>query len=65
MQTSPPSSRRRLYSIPQAAHELGVGKTSVWKLIKEQKIHAIKLGLRRTFIAAEEIERITAHGIAR
>ena len=65
MQTSPPSSRRRLYSIPQAAHELGVGKTSVPGVDQEDKIHAIKLGLRCTFIAAEEIEPITAHGIAR
>ena len=66
MQPPPPSSAGRLvYSIPQAAHALGIGQTSVWKLIKAQKIRAIKLGLRRTGITVEEVERVRAHGIAR
>ena len=66
MQTNPhPLSGRLVYSIPQAAHALGVGQTSVWKLIREQKIRAIRLGLRRTGITVEEIERVRAHGISR
>jgi excisionase family DNA binding protein len=65
MQTLSPSSRRLVYSIPEAAHALGVGRTTVWKLIKEQKIRAIKLALRRTGITVEEVERFRLHGIGR
>lgn len=66
MQTNPrPLSGRLVYSVPEAAHALGVGQTSIWKLIKAQKIRAIKLGLRRTGITVEEVERVRAHGISR
>jgi len=63
MQSVSPSPKRLVYSIPQAAHVLGVGRTTLFKLVKEGKIRAIKLALRRTGITVEEIERFRLHGI--
>jgi excisionase family DNA binding protein len=60
-----PSPRRLVYSVDQAAFALGIGRTTCWKLIKEQKIRAIKLALRRTGFTVEEVERFRLHGIGR
>ena len=62
---TPQRKPRLVYSIPQSAHELGVCERTVWKLIAQQKIRSIKIGLRRTGIPATELERIAAEGTAR
>jgi excisionase family DNA binding protein len=45
------------YSVPEAALALGVSKSSVWKLIKEGDLPAVKLG-RRTLISAEALQTL-------
>ncbi len=52
-----PSSRQVAYSIPQAALALGISKTSVWKLIKEGDLPAVKLG-RRTLIPTGALQTL-------
>lgn len=44
-------------SINEAAKVLGIGRTSVYRLIGEGRLETIKLG-RRTLIKAESIRRI-------
>ena len=65
MNDIPERKSRLVYSVPQTAHELGVCERLVWKLIAQQKIRSIKIGLRRTGIPASEIQRIVAEGTAR
>jgi excisionase family DNA binding protein len=45
------------YSVPQAALALGISKTSVWKLIKEGDLPAVKLG-RRTLIPTGALQTL-------
>ncbi|HEY3401535.1 MAG TPA: helix-turn-helix domain-containing protein [Geothrix sp.] len=52
-----PHSRQMAYSVPEAALALGVSKSSVWKLIKEGDLPAVKLG-RRTLISAEALQTL-------
>lgn len=63
-QTTPPppspSSRRLVYSIPQAARALGVSERTLWRLIAAEKIKTIKISVGRTGIATAELERIAA-----
>jgi excisionase family DNA binding protein len=54
---SAPSSRQVAYSVPQAALALGISKTSVWKLIKEGDLPAVKLG-RRTLIPTGALQTL-------
>lgn len=44
-------------SIKDAAKALGLGRTSIYALIKEGKLESFKLG-RRTLIKAESIRRL-------
>jgi excisionase family DNA binding protein len=53
------NARPRLLSIPQAAHELGVCRTIIYGLLKEQKLTSIKIG-RRRLIAHEAIDAFVA-----
>ena len=59
---SPQPTPRLVYSIPQTAHELGICERLVWKLIAQQKIKSIKIGLRRTGVPASEVARVAAEG---
>jgi hypothetical protein len=61
----PPQHKRRVYTIPLFAGEIGVSERTVWRLIASQKIKTIKISIGRTGIPAEELERIAAQGIAR
>lgn len=47
---------RLLHPIPDAAQVLGIGRSTLYELIAEKKITAIKIG-RRTLIAQDELER--------
>lgn len=47
---------RLLHPIPDAAQVLGIGRSTLYELISEKKITAIKIG-RRTLIAQDELER--------
>lgn len=56
-------SESRLYSLPDAAQQLG--GVSIWTLrkhLQQSHITAVKLG-RRVFISQEEIDRITREGL--
>ena len=49
-------------SIEGAAKALGLGRTSVYQLIKEGRLEAFKMG-RRTLVKVDSIHRlIEAHG---
>ena len=45
-----------LHSIVSAAKALGIGRSSLYALIAESKIHPVKIG-RRTLIPNHELER--------
>lgn len=48
---------RKAYKINEVAHALGLGKTTVHKLIREGELQKIKLG-RSTLIPAESVEAL-------
>jgi excisionase family DNA binding protein len=48
--------RRLLYRISEAAEALGVSKASVYRLIAEGRLRAVRIG-RSARIAAEDLER--------
>jgi len=48
-------------SVNDAAKALGIGRTSVYQLIREGRLEAIKLG-RRTLIKAASIRRLVDGG---
>lgn len=45
-------------SISSAAKALGIGRSTVYSLIKQNRIEAIKVG-RRTLLTTESIRRLT------
>lgn len=45
-------------SINSAAKALGIGRSSIYSLIKEGKLEAIKIG-RRTLLTTASIKRLT------
>ena len=45
-----------LYSVSEATQMLSVGRSVVYELIADGKIHVVKIG-RRTLIARDELER--------
>ena len=47
-----------LFSIEQTAGLLNLGKRTVWRMISEGKIKAVKQSVRRTGIPASEIQRL-------
>jgi excisionase family DNA binding protein len=53
----PPAIERQGLRIEEAAHALGCGRTTVFKLIREGRLRVVKLGTR-TVIPRNEIERI-------
>lgn len=55
--------RRRVYTVPLFAGELGLSERTVWRLIAAQKIKTIKISVGRTGIPASELERIEAGGL--
>ncbi len=54
--TAPPIERQGL-RIEEAAHALGCGRTTVFKLIREGRLRVVKLGTR-TVIPRAEIEHL-------
>lgn len=49
-----------ILSVEQAAKILGLGKRTVWRLIANNHISAVKMSVRRTGILESEINRYTA-----
>lgn len=47
---------RLLYSIPDAAETIGIGRSMLYEFIADGLIHPVKIG-RRTLIPHEELER--------
>ena len=64
-QPATPQRRARLlvYTIPQAAAELHVCTRHLWRLISQDKIRVVKLGVRATRIPAIELERLANEGV--
>jgi excisionase family DNA binding protein len=51
---------REFYRVEEAANLLRISRNSVYRLIKRGELRAVQLGMRRTVIPAEEIERLVA-----
>jgi excisionase family DNA binding protein len=49
------------YSIDEAAFASGVGRTTLYALIKLGELTAVKIG-KRTFISKEELQRLVSEG---
>ena len=45
------------YTVPEAAHALGISETTVWELLKTGTLRKIKL-FGRTLIKREELQRV-------
>jgi len=44
-------------TVPTACHRLGIGRTLLYDLLKQEKLKSIKLG-RRTLIPESELQRL-------
>ena len=49
------------YRIDEACHSLGIGRTSIYELIKTGKLKVVKIA-GRSLIPASEIERLASSG---
>ena len=49
--------QRKTYKIDEVAHTLGLGRTTIYKLIRHGELQKIKLG-RSTLIPAESVEAL-------
>jgi excisionase family DNA binding protein len=54
---APDRPAKLLYSIPDAARALSIGKSTVWALLAAGKLSAVKIG-RSTRIPASELVRL-------
>jgi len=48
---------RQLFSIPETAEILGCGRSSIYRMLSERKLTAVKVG-RSTRVSISEIERL-------
>jgi excisionase family DNA binding protein len=62
MATMSHSSSVRAYRVNDACGVLGIGRTSLYKLIKSGQLKPIKI-LGRTVIPVTEIDRVIAEGL--
>ena len=54
-----PKPNRRLWSINEVIHSLGVGRTTTYDLIASGKLKTVKIG-RRRFVTAEALDAFIA-----
>jgi excisionase family DNA binding protein len=54
---------RKLFAVPQAADILGIGRTTLYGLIKSGELQSVSVG-RRRFVARDQLERFVAGGQA-
>ena len=50
---------RTLYAVPETCQRLSIGRSTLYELIADGQIKAVKIG-RRTLIPNEELERYVA-----
>jgi excisionase family DNA binding protein len=50
---------RTLYAVPETCQRLSIGRSTLYELIADGQIKAVKIG-RRTLIPHEELERYVA-----
>ncbi|MGE0653094.1 MAG: helix-turn-helix transcriptional regulator [Alphaproteobacteria bacterium] len=53
-----------VYSVQRAVERLDTSESTIRRLIRDGKIRAVRLSLRRIGIPAAEIERIAREGIS-
>ncbi len=58
-QAAAPAHERMAYPINDAAHQLGIGRSSLYELVKSGEVKAIKIA-GRTLIPRSELERVTS-----
>jgi excisionase family DNA binding protein len=56
------SARKALYSIRETTELLGLGRSSIYEMIKLGKLHPVKIG-KRTLLQADAIEAIITNGL--
>lgn len=56
-----PSAQRRAFKVDDFCDTFGPGRSTIFRLIREGKIHTVKVGGSR-LIPAEEGERLLAEG---
>jgi excisionase family DNA binding protein len=54
---------KRIYSPRAAAEATDLSERTIWRLIADGKIKAVRLSARRRGIPSEEIERIASNGV--
>jgi excisionase family DNA binding protein len=54
---SPPTSPKRLVTIPEVAARLGVSVRKTWRLVAEGKLKTVRVGARGTRVIEGELER--------
>lgn len=47
----------------EVAHILSVCRTSVWALVKNDRLHPIKLGMRMTRFSKDEVMKLVSEGV--
>lgn len=57
--SEPPRLQPMAYRIPDACHVLGIGRTSLYELVKAGELKLIKIA-GRTLVPHSEIERLTS-----
>lgn len=61
--SSPP--RTRLLTVPEAASRLNLSSRSVWAMIADGRLPALRFGVRATRVDAADVERLIAEAKAR
>ena len=54
---SPPTSPKRLVTIPEVATRLGVSVRKTWRLVAEGKLKTVRVGARGTRVIESDLER--------
>lgn len=57
--TQPADTRKHAYRVDEACYALGIGRTSLYELVKDGELKLIKIA-GRTLVPISEIERLTS-----
>ena len=59
------SARTELLTVPEAAERLNLSQRSVWAMIADGRLPALRFGIRATRVDAADIERLIAEAKSR
>ena len=58
------TSEQLLYSVKDAGHQLGVGRTTAWALIRQGVLETTRIG-KRTLVTRSSLEEVARTGVAK